>query len=78
MTPREYIPKESQHIANGNHVYGGFVFSLNAEGGWASDGFKDEDIAYQHYAKPVISLKSDALKYGTGTSTDPFRITEEI
>jgi len=25
--------------------------------------------------RPSISLKSDALQYGTGSSTDPFRIS---
>lgn len=30
------------------------------------------------YVRPVISLKADALKYGTGLKEDPFRITEEI
>ena len=30
-----------------------------------------------YYVRPVISLRSDALKYGTGTIGDEFRLTEE-
>lgn len=26
--------------------------------------------------RPVINLKANAIKYGTGTSSDPYRVTE--
>ena len=41
-----------------------------------SGAFDDIGTTGQRGIRPVINLKSDAIKYGTGTSSDPYRVTE--
>ena len=38
--------------------------------------FDDYRVLYRVGIRPVINLKSDVIKYGTGTSSDPYRVTE--
>ena len=38
--------------------------------------FDDYRVLYSVGIRPVINLKSDVIKYGTGTSSDPYRVTE--
>ena len=45
------------------------ILSVNASG-------EIDDNYGQCYVRPVINLKANAIKYGTGTSSDPYRVTE--
>ena len=49
-----------------------FVAFFNSNGRILSGGGVDVERG----VRPVISLKSDAIKYGTGSSTDPFRVEQ--
>ena len=42
----------------------------------ASENIDDTYVSNFCYIRPVINLKPDAIKYGTGTSSDPYRVTE--
>ncbi len=38
----------------------------------------NDKVSRQIYVKPVISLKANAIKYGTGAATDPFRVSNDV
>ena len=65
MTPTGgYIPYD-----NGNWL--AHVFAVVAS------GYIDDDfVGGSRGIRPVVNLKSDAIKYGTGTSSNPYRVTE--
>ena len=59
-----YVPYKDE-----NFYSSGFVLD--------GSGFIDDYGLIQNYSfAPVINLKSDVIKYGTGTSSDPYRVTE--
>lgn len=80
MSPQEYLPKSDNIFSSsGTQLYGGFILLLRGTGsGWGTRGFQYDDLYGLSYLKPVISIKPETIKYGTGTTIDPFRITEEI
>ena len=56
----------------------GFDGSLACSFGVSGSGYLNNDGVYGNFgARGVISLSSSAILYGTGTSTDPFRLTPE-
>lgn len=42
----------------------------------ASENIDDTYVSNFCYVRPAINLKSDAIKYGAVTSSDPYRVTE--
>ena len=67
MTPAGiYIPYDSSSDVNRCHIL------VSTAGGKIDDVAVTDPIAL----RPVINLKSDAIKYGTGTSSNPYRVIE--
>ena len=60
----------------------GVYYTYGVEYKYANIFFTDDnnidDITSNHdyNIRPVINLKADAIKYGTGTSSNPYRVTE--
>lgn len=42
----------------------------------SSGSFDDHGAIDIYGVRSVVNLKSNAIKYGTGTSSDPYRVTE--
>ena len=61
---------------------GGYI-SYDGHGGWRAIGFfagtacniGDYSVSGTHNVRPVVNLKSDAIKSGTGTSSDPYVVS---
>jgi len=69
MTPSGFFENEGEEgIPTGTNK--AFVAFLNSNGRILSGGGVDVERS----VRPVISLKKGALQYGTGTSSDPFRV----
>ena len=69
MTPSGFFEdKGDDDIPDG--VFKAFVGFVNSNGRIYSGGGVD----IERGVRPVISLNSDAIKYGTGIPTDPFRV----
>ena len=47
------------------------VFNVNSSG-----NLNNNNVNNTNGVRPVISLKSNALKYGNGSSGNPFRVTQ--
>ncbi len=65
MTPAGY------YILDGRDYIYFYSFVIYSNG-----RISDNGIATNLGVRPVINLKPDAIKYGTGTSSDPYRVTE--
>ena len=53
----------------------GYMYAINF--GYSSNGNLDDySVNFLIGVRPVINLKSNIIKYGTGTSSDPYRVTE--
>ena len=53
----------------GSDSWYAFMFTLK-------NNIDDDRVAVEFGVRPVINLKSDAIKYGTGILSDPYRVTE--
>lgn len=58
------------YVSYGGSVWGALVFC-----GDTSGILDDYGVADSLGVRPVVNLKSDAIKSGTGTSNDPYRVT---